>query len=119
MGKYVLLIWGDPQQWASMSPEEQASEFKLYNDYSEWLQAQGWMLGGDPLTPPPTAKQVRVRDGQVLTTDGPFAETKEQLGGYYLIQCDTEDQALEAAAKLPAARGGVIEVWPVMELPSA
>jgi hypothetical protein len=73
------------------------------------------MRGGDALEPTTVATSVRVREGEVLTTDGPFAETKEQLGGFYLIECDNLDQAIEAASRIPAARGGTIEVRPIAE----
>ncbi len=115
MPRYILLIYGDEQQWAMFSPEEQAQEFKLYNEYSDWLREKGWFLAGEPLHPTAAATSVRVREGKTLTTDGPFAETKEQLGGYYLIQCENLDEATEAAARIPAARGGTIEVRPIFE----
>jgi hypothetical protein len=113
--RYLLLIYGDESAWASATPEDQQAEFQAYAEYTKWLQDGGWMRGGDALHPTPTATTVRVRDGQTLTTDGPFAETKEQLGGFYLIECENLDQALQAAAKLPAAKGGSVEVRPVVE----
>jgi hypothetical protein len=73
------------------------------------------MRGGDALQATAAATSVRVRDGKTVTTDGPFAETKEQLGGYYMIDCDNLDQAIDAASRIPAARGGTIEVRPIME----
>jgi hypothetical protein len=113
---YLLLLWGDEAVWAAMSPEDQAAEFEAYGGYTRWLNERGWMKGGEALLGSATARHVRVREGERLVSDGPFAETKEQLGGFYLIECDTEDDALEAAAHIPAARGGVIEVRPVMDL---
>jgi hypothetical protein len=113
--KYILLIYGDEQAWGSMSPGDQASEYQAYDDFGKWLSEKGWMRGADALQPTATATQVRVREGKVLTTDGPFAETKEQLGGYYVVECDNLDQAIEAAARIPASRGGTIEVRPIME----
>ena len=115
--RYLLLIYGDEEAWAGMSPEAQAEEFQAYDDYTKWLGEKGWYRSGEPLESSTTATQVRLRDGKVLTTDGPFMETKEQLGGFYLIECENLDQAIEAASKLPAARGGVIEVRPIAELP--
>lgn len=117
--KYLLLIYGDEESWGSMSPGDQASEFQAYEDYGKWLTEKGWMRGGDALQASATATQVRVRDGKTVTTDGPFAETKEQLGGYYMVDCENLDQAIEAAARIPAARGGTIEVRPIMELEGA
>jgi hypothetical protein len=115
MPRYMLLIYGDEQRWAMSSPDEQAAEFKLYNEYSDWLREKGWFLAGEPLHPTAAATSVRVREGKTLTTDGPFAETKEQLGGYYVIQCENLDDATEAAARIPASRGGTIEVRPIFE----
>jgi hypothetical protein len=78
---------------------------------------KGLFVGGDPLEDPSTATTVRVRDGKTLTTDGPFAETKEVLGGYYVLECENLDQALEYAAKIPSAEFGSIEVRPLMSIP--
>jgi hypothetical protein len=115
MPRYMLLIYGDEQQWAMFSPEEQAAEFKLYNEYSDWLREKEWFLAGEPLHPTAAATSVRVRDGNTLSTDGPFAETKEQLGGYYIVDVENLDEAIEAASRIPAARGGTIEVRPIFE----
>src|SRR5262245_10423068 len=101
-----------------MSPEQQATEYQAYEDFGKWLTEKGWMRGGDALEATTTATSVRVREGKTLTTDGPFAETKEQLGGFYMVECDNLDQAIEAAAKIPAARGGTIEVRPIAEFDS-
>lgn len=117
--RYLLLIYGEEQVWAKMPPEDQAKEFQAYGDYTKWLTEKGWMRGADALQPSGVATQVRVRNGKLLTTDGPFVETKEQLGGYYAVECDNLDQAIEAASRIPAARGGVIEVRPIMEVPEA
>jgi hypothetical protein len=113
--RYLLLIYGDESEWGSVSPEDQAKELQAYEDYGKWLTEKGWMRGGDALQASPTATSVRVRDGKTVTTDGPFAETKEQLGGYYMIDCENLDQAIDAASRIPAARGGTIEVRPIME----
>jgi hypothetical protein len=115
MPRYLLMIYGDEQQWATFSPEDQATEFKAYNEYTEWLREKGWFQAGDALQPTPTATSVRVRDGKTLSTDGPFAETKEQLGGYYIVDVDNLDEAIDAASRIPAARGGTIEVRPILE----
>jgi hypothetical protein len=114
--RYVLLIYGDEAAWNALSEAEQGAQFAEYEAFSSWLTDRGWMRGGDPLADTDQATTVRVRDGQTLTTDGPFAETKEQLGGYYIVECDHLDQAIDAAARIPAARGGSIEVRPLLEM---
>ena len=116
--RYMLLIYGDQSQVAEWTQEDMQAEFEAYARYTEWLEKRGWLSAGEALQPTGTATTVRLREGEVLATDGPFAETKEQLGGYYLIECDNLDQAIEAAGKVPAARGGSIEIRPIMELPS-
>ncbi len=113
--RYLLLIYGDESAWGGATPEQMREESQAYAEYTKWLQDSGLMRAGDALHPTSTATTVRVRDGETLSTDGPFAETKEQLGGFYLIECDNLDQALEAAAKLPAAKNGSVEVRPIME----
>ena len=112
--QYLLLIYGDQTGWDSMSEEEQGQIFQAYGSYTEELEKSGAMVGGNALQPTQTATTVRVRNDETLTTDGPFAETKEQLGGYYLVDVDSLDEALEWAAKIPGARHGSIEVRPVM-----
>jgi hypothetical protein len=111
--QYMLLIYGDEAAWNALSPDEQRAQVQAYADYSQWLVDRGWMRSGEPLHDTAQATTVRVRDGEMLTTDGPFAETKEQLGGFYLIECDDLDQAIEAAARVPSARDGSIEIRPV------
>jgi hypothetical protein len=86
-----------------------------YGTYTEMIKNNGTYLGGEGLQPSSTATTVRVSNGTVSTTDGPFAETKEQLGGYYLLNCKDLDQAIDLASKIPGARFGAIEVRPVME----
>jgi hypothetical protein len=115
--RYLLLIYDDEQMWARMAPEESAKLMQEYFDYSSWLEGKGWFHGGDALQPTQTATTVRVREGERILTDGPFAETKEQLGGYYLIDVPGLDEALEAAERIPSARLGSIEIRPVMEFP--
>jgi hypothetical protein len=112
--RYLLLIYGDESQWGSMSPEDQGGEMEAYNAFTQWLRDTGQFEAGEALEPTATATTVRVRDGEKLTTDGPFAETKEQLGGFYMVSCENLDQAIEAAAKIPAARGGSIEIRPIV-----
>ena len=112
--QYMLLIYNSPNAWDSMSEEEQGKIFGEYGSYTEELQNSGKLVAGDALQPTSTATSVRVRDGETLTTDGPFAETKEVLGGYYLIDVETIDEALEWGAKIPGAKYGTIEVRPVV-----
>ena len=112
--QYLLMIYDDEKLLAGLSPEESAKLYQEYFEYTTWLQQKGWFLGGNALQPTSTATTVRVRDGKRLTTDGPFAETKEQLGGYYLIDAPDLDAAIATAAKIPGARTGSIEVRPIM-----
>ena len=112
--QYMLLIYSPPTDWSSISTEEQQRVMQAYFSFSEELSAAGKMVAGDALQDISTATSVRVRDGETLTTDGPFAETKEILGGYYLIDVDTLDEALEWAAKLPGSWDGTVEVRPLV-----
>jgi hypothetical protein len=112
--QYLLLIYGDEEAWESMMPEEQGKAMQGWTDYTQWLRDTGMHIGGEALAPTTAATTVRIRDGETLTTDGPFAETKEQLGGYYLIEAPNLDDAIAAAAKCPGAFGGTMEVRPVV-----
>jgi hypothetical protein len=113
--RYMLLIYGNEAADASATPEQQKAAFDAHMAYSQELRASGAMLGGDALHPTSTATSVRDRDGKTLTTHGPFAETAEQLGGFYLLECANLDEALAWAAKNPGAKTGTIEVRPVWE----
>jgi hypothetical protein len=117
--RYLLLIYGDEAGWAGRTPQEQEAEMGAWNEYTQWLTDKGWMLGGEALVSTQEATTVRVRDGKTLTTDGPFAETKEQLGGYYLIECDNLDLAIEAASKIPSLDRGSLEIRPILEFGSS
>jgi hypothetical protein len=97
-----------------MSEAERGEMYQAYGTYTAELQASGKHVAGDALQPVDTATSVRVRDGETLTTDGPFAETKEVLGGYYLIDVETLDEALAWAAKLPGSWYGTVEVRPLV-----
>jgi hypothetical protein len=112
--QYMLLIYSPPGDWSSVPADEQQRIMQAYGAFTEELQASGKMVAGDALQPTSTATSIRVRDGETMTTDGPFAETKEVLGGYYLIDVDTLDEALDWAAKIPGAQWGTIEVRPVV-----
>jgi hypothetical protein len=117
--KYMLLIYGDEkaatEQRQTMSEEEQQASMQSWFEYTDWLGKKGWSAAGDALLPTSEATSVRVRDGERVVTDGPFAETKEQLGGYYLLDVDNLDDAIEAAARCPGAPYGTIELRPLME----
>jgi hypothetical protein len=107
--KYLALIYGEEGRWAGLSPEERKSEM---GEYTALSQAEV-TRGGNELDATATATTVRVRGDETLVTDGPFAELKEALGGYYVSECDSIDEACTWAAKIPAARHGAIEVRPV------
>jgi hypothetical protein len=112
--KFMLLLWGDEGQWADMSEDEAAAEMARWEDYTNELVAAGAMVSGEALQASATSKTLRVENGERIVTDGPFAETKEQLGGFYVIECASMDQALDWASKLPSAEQGSTEVRPVM-----
>ena len=115
--RYLLLIYGDRDH--NPSPEEQGQIFQAYTAFTRDIQERGLMRAGEALETVETAKTIRVRNGERLVSDGPFAETKEQLGGFYSIECDTLDEAIETAARIPVAGHGSVEVRPIMELPNA
>jgi hypothetical protein len=117
--RYMLLIYGDEQAQAGLSEADAAAQYEAYNAFSQDIVDRGLMQGGEAFQPTSTATTVRVRNDETLTTDGPFAETKEQLGGFYLVDCKDLDEAIATAAKIPGARDGSIEVRPVMEFPEA
>jgi hypothetical protein len=112
--QYMLLIYNPPGDWEALPAEQRQAIRNEYFTFTNGLQASGKMVAGDALQHISTATSIRVRDGEALTTDGPFAETKEVLGGYYLIDVDTLDEALEWGAKVPGAKYGTIEVRPVV-----
>jgi hypothetical protein len=109
--QYLLLIYEDETRWANPSPADVQKEMGEYRAFGQEFAAA--IKGGNALQPTGSAKTVRMRNGKPLVTDGPFAETKEQLGGYYLVEADSPDQALAIAAKIPGARFGCIEVRPI------
>ena len=112
--KYLLLIYMD--ELHAMDENERADCYTESAQLAQELHANGQYLGCNPLHPTATATSIRVRDGSPLVTDGPFAETREQLGGYFLIEAKDLDQAIDIAARLPGARHGTVEVRPVMEM---
>jgi hypothetical protein len=115
--KYLCTIYGDESQMASATPEQVNEMLEAYGAFGQ--EAGDAILGGEGLQPTSTATTVRVRDGERMLTDGPFAETKEQLGGFYLLECNSLDEAIELAAKIPGAQFGSVEVRPVMNYDSA
>ncbi len=114
--KYLLLIYGDDSDPMDPSAAETQDIFQAYQAFTDEIDGRGILVGSNALQAVSTATTVRVRDDEVLITDGPFAETKEQLGGYYLVDCADLDEALEVAAKIPGARSGSIEVRPIWEI---
>ena len=112
--QYMLLIYGGQNGWETLSEAERGEMMQAYGSFSQELRDSGSLVAGDALEPTETATTVRVRDDETLTTDGPFAETKEQLGGYYLVEADSLDEAIGWAAKIPGARYGSVEVRPVV-----
>ena len=113
--RYMLLINSEESREANMTEEDGAKLMAAYGKFTSDLQEAGALVGSDRLQPTTTATTVRVRNGQTLTTDGPFAETKEQLGGYYIINAKDLDDALQWAARVPSANDGSVEVRPVWE----
>jgi hypothetical protein len=108
--QYLLMIYANEAEHAKL---DQAKMYEEYGAFTQGIVKSGNFKGADRLRPVSTATTVRVRDGKTLTTDGPFAETREQLGGYYLIEAKDLDEALAIAAKIPSARHGSIEVRPI------
>ena len=111
--QYMLLIYHKEGDQATMSQEEGQALMAGYWAFGDEAQKKGVLRGGDGLHPTSAATTVRVRDGKTLTTDGPFAETKEQLGGYYILDCRDLDEAIEWAAKIPDVKRGSVEIRPV------
>ena len=113
--KYMLLIYGDEQ---IQSEAERQDCYKESTELAYHLKSNGQYLAASPLQPTSTATSVRIREGRRLVTDGPFAETREQLGGYFLIEAKNLDEAIAIAGRIPAARWGSVEVRPVVEIPN-
>jgi hypothetical protein len=113
--RYLCLIYDDEKTWSTMPKDQADSMMGEYFSFTEGIKRSGHYLGGEALQPIQTATTVRVRNGKVSATDGPFAETKEQLGGYYLIDAKDLNDAIQVASKIPSARVGSIEVRPIQE----
>ena len=117
--KYLLSIYTDESSWDSATPEQIKETMEAYYAFGREVEERGAYLAGEGLQPTAAATTVRVRKGERLITDGPFAETKEQLGGFYLLECKDLDEAIELAAKIPGAQSGSVEVRPVMDYEAA
>ncbi len=115
--RYALLIYGSEAAMATATEAEGKAMVDAYNTFTKDIVDRGLMQAGEALQPTSTATTVQVRSGETLTTDGPFAETKEQLGGFYIVDCRDLDEAIATAAGIPGANGGSIEVRPIMEFP--
>ena len=113
--KYLLSIYADERGLASAAPEQIQQTIDAYNSFTQEVKDKGIFLSGEGLEPTSSATTVRVRNGETLTTDGPFAETKEQMNGYYLLECNDLDEAIEWAGKIPGAAQGSVEVRPVLD----
>ncbi|MEN3281703.1 MAG: hypothetical protein V7607_2843 [Solirubrobacteraceae bacterium] len=117
MPQYMLLIFSDPSQGPAQGSPEAEAQFREWGSYSEALRADNAFVNGDALEPPSTATTLAVRNGERVVSDGPFADTKEWLGGYYVIEADDLDAALDYAARMPNIHYGSVEVRPIMQVP--
>jgi hypothetical protein len=115
--KYLLLIYENEADFTKASEAEQGKIFQEYFDYSVRIRKAGKYISGEALQPVSSATTVKIRDGKTLTTDGPFAETREQLGGFYMVEAKDLDEAIELAKGIPAVRTGSIEVRPILPTP--
>ena len=115
--KYICLIYSDESQWPKLPQNAMEQMMSEYREFTNSIKASGHYVTGDRLQPSTAATTVRVRDGRLSSTDGPFAETKEQLGGYYIVEAKNADEAVAIAGRIPSVRvGGSVEVRPIMEM---
>jgi hypothetical protein len=117
--KYLILIYSNPASreiWEGFSEDEQAAGFRYYEALADELAASGELIVTEALADPSLTRRVTVREGQTLTSDGPFAEAKELLAGFFLVDCESADRAAEVAARMPEAELGLVEVRPVLDL---
>ena len=117
--QFMALIYGDASRWDAFSADEREAVYAQYRAFSDDAGKAGVMVGGAELASTRDATTVRVRDGESLVTDGPYAEVKEALGGYFLFECASMDEAVEYAARIPGAEHGAVEVRPVYVDPNA
>ncbi|HZA97614.1 MAG TPA: YciI family protein [Gemmatimonadales bacterium] len=113
--RYLCLIYENEKAWESMPPAESEAVMGEYFAFTEGIRGKGQLVAGEALHPTQTATTVRVRNGKISTTDGPYVETKEQLGGFYLIEAQDLNEAIQIAARIPSARYGGVEVRPVVD----
>ncbi|HSF19438.1 MAG TPA: YciI family protein [Vicinamibacteria bacterium] len=113
--KYMMLIYDEEQGWDKLSQTEQQQIMARYRQFTQQIQSSGHYLAGSQLHPTSAATSVRLRDGKRLVTDGPFAETREQLGGYYLVEAKDLDEAIGLAERIPSAAMGTVEIRPLVE----
>ncbi len=113
--KFLAIIYNDESLYADATPEQIGATFEAHGRFGQASREAGVFVGGEGLQPSATATTVRVRDDERMLTDGPYAETKEQLGGYYLLDCKDLDEALDWAAQIPEAKSGAIEVRPIID----
>ncbi len=113
--KYMLLIYHEEHEWHGQTEPEHRTIYQEYRELIQDLQSDGKYLAGDQLQASKTASSIRVRNGKQMVTDGPFAETREQLGGFFMIEATDLDEARSIAARIPSARTGTIEIRPVVE----
>ncbi|HYI65906.1 MAG TPA: YciI family protein [Candidatus Limnocylindrales bacterium] len=113
--KYALLLYADEADWEGLDPEAQGEVMAQHGAATEAMQSAGAYVGGEALDLTNTAKTLRLRDGKPVVTDGPFIEAKEALGGFYLVECASMDEALDFAARIPEARTGAVEVRPILD----
>ena len=113
--KYMLLIYDDTKVWEKFSEDQRNQGMEMYMKFTQEVKSGGHYVSSNQLQPASMATSVRERDGKRLVTDGPYAETREQLGGYYLIEAKDLDEAIAIAARVPSAQWGVVEVRPIVE----
>jgi len=116
--KYMLLIYDDTKVWEKFSEEQRKQGMDMYMKFTQEVKSSGHYVSSNQLQPASVATSVRTRDGKRLVTDGPYAETREQLGGYYMIEAKDLDEAIAIAARVPSAQWGVVEVRPIVERPA-
>ncbi len=114
--RYMLLIYASEEDNSHMTDEERSAIMAGHGKFAQEATQRGILLGGAPLQPISTARTIKVRKGKTLITDGPFAETKEQLAGTYILECKDIDEAIELAARIPDARYGSVEIRPILEI---
>ena len=114
--QYLLLIYDKEADWNKLSEADQAAVYKEYGEFTQRITQSGHYKGGHQLQPVSTATTVRVRDKKRVVTDGPFAETREQLGGFFLIDAKDLDEAIDIASHVPAGRWGTVEIRPLVEI---